>query len=60
MNKAWIRDSYNNAKILRGSGRHSDNEKLQLVRILDTTGMYETGWLLYDHVHNHYGYPSNE
>ena len=60
MNEEWVKDSEHSAKLFR-SGRkhgHDANERMKLVRMLDATGMYETGWLIYNHLHRHYGYPN--
>lgn len=56
MNEEWIDDSHNNAKLFRNK-HHSSNKAIQLVRILDASGMFETGWLIFDHLHHNYGYP---
>jgi len=58
MNKAWIRDSYKSAELFR-RGHHERDKKLQLVRILDMAGMFETSWIVFDHSlsSSRYGYP---
>jgi len=57
MNKLWISDSHKSAKLLKHE--QLDDEKLQLVRMLDATGMFETSWIVFDHSlsSSRYGYP---
>jgi len=58
MNKLWIKDSHKSADYIR-SGRRERDARLQLIRVLDAIGMFETSWLLFDHSYNteRYGYP---
>ncbi len=56
MNNTWIRDSHKSADYFRG-GRREHDEKMQLIRILDIVGMFETSWFVFNHPHNKYGYP---
>ena len=57
MNKIWIKDSHNSAAFFR-DGCPEPDEKMRVIRILDVVGMFETGWLLFNHPYNKYGYPS--
>lgn len=59
MNNKWINDSHENAEIFR-HGRRFPGEKLQLIRMLDAIGMFETSWLVFNHIDNRFGYPLNE
>jgi len=61
MNNLWMTDSYKSAAIFRHNP--DDSEDLRAIRILDAVGMFETGWMIFDHRNrnrNRYGYPNNE
>ena len=54
MNKIWIEASHE-SRIHSGP---KDNPNLKIVRVLDAVGLFETSWLIYNHVNNRYGYPN--
>jgi len=60
MNNLWMTDSYRSAAIFRHN--QHDSEDLRAIRILDAVGMFETGWMVFDHAYgrnkNRYGYPN--
>lgn len=58
MNEVWISDSHESAAYYRSGQRYDPEENMQIIRILDTIGMFETSWLLFNHPHNKYGYPA--
>ena len=55
MNTKWIDASHDS--MLHMNAR--DNSNLKMVRVLDSVGMFETSWMIFNHVTNRYGYPSN-
>jgi len=57
MNDVWISDSHKSAHFFR-SGQRGFNEKLQVIRVLDAIGMFETSWMIFNHSYNteRYGY----
>ncbi|KKL14452.1 hypothetical protein LCGC14_2515490 [marine sediment metagenome] len=62
MNKLWIEHSYVNAECCRDEFFDKDADDLEWFEYLDTIGLFETSWLIYEY-HNErigYGYPDNE
>lgn len=61
MNEVWIKDSHKSAKFFKNKCfDSSENDRMRVTRILDTAGMFETSWLLFDHARStkyEYGYP---
>ena len=63
MNKQWIHASHIEASRCRKSPWIADG--LNILEYLDTMGLFETGWMIYDFNTYHdekrkYGYPNNE
>ena len=58
MNNRWISDSYESAAYFRRKFHNRRYSKLRLITILDVVGMFETGWLIYNHSNTtKYKYP---
>jgi len=58
MNKKWVDTSHKSAEMYK-SNLPGLNEEMLLVRILDISGMFETGWIVFKHIDDRFGYPSN-
>jgi len=59
MNEKWIDASHESAENYK-SNLSNLSARMYLVRILDIAGMFETGWLVFDHIDDKFGYPLDE
>ena len=59
MNNKWVDASHESADMYK-SNLDGLTEEMHLVRILDISGMFETGWVVFKHRDNRFGYPHNE
>jgi len=57
MNETWIHASHYNAK--RNQGRRG-SKYLARFEYLDVMGLFETGWLVFNHNGTEYGYPTKK
>jgi len=62
MNKLWIEDSHFSAVSYREELLDNHNVHLERYEYLDTIGLFETSWMVYDYhkTRREYGYPNNE
>ena len=62
MNKLWIKHSHANAECCRRDFLDNGNVNLEKFEYLDTIGLFETSWMIYDYHPGRceYGYPNNE
>ena len=59
MNKKWVGASHESAETYK-SKLSGLGEREYLIRVLDIVGMFETGWIVFDHIDNRFGYHVNE
>ena len=61
MNNHWIDASHESAENYKENlSGLLKSEKMYLVRVLDIIGLFETGWLVFEHVDTRFGYPHYE
>jgi len=62
MNKLWIEHSHYGAECCRDDFLDDGFVDLQRFEYLDTIGLFETSWMIYDYhkERDEYGYPNNE
>ena len=56
MNEKWVVASHESAENYK-LNLPGLPEKMYLVRVLDISGMFETGWIVFNHIDNRSGYP---
>jgi len=59
MNKKWIRASHDSADNYK-SNLSGIGEIMYIIRVLDIVGLFETSWIVFDHIDDRFGYPYDE
>jgi len=59
MNNKWIDASHESSENYK-SNLSGLNEEMYLMRVLDIVGLFETGWIVFNHIDDRFGYPYNE
>jgi len=59
MNEKWIRASHESADNYK-SKLSGIGETMYIIRVLDIVGLFETSWIVFDHIDSRFGYPLDE